>query len=137
MGPYWQCKELIVLLSTVCKVKIYACTIQNNYYNSIYLLDCGCLFFLNFQSAQCDSRGVLGWEAVDALAAYLVGLNRTITALSSQEEADIVQLYMALHAMDKVPSKYSQRVKKKTLPGLWRASRKRSGSAPGQQAAER
>lgn len=92
--------------------------------------------FIGFFS-QCDSRGVLGWEAVDALATYLVGLNRTITALSSQEEANIVQLYMALHAMDKVPSKYSQRVKKKTLPGPWRASRKRSGSAPGQQAAER
>ncbi|XP_048017744.1 uncharacterized protein LOC125249485 [Megalobrama amblycephala] len=88
-------------------------------------------------SGQCDSRGVLGWEAVDALATYLVGLNRTITALSSQEEANIVQLYMALHAMDNVQSKYSQRVKKKTLPGPWRASRKRSGSAPGQQAAER
>jgi len=94
-------------------------------------------FFLNFQSIQCDSRGVLGWEAVDSLAAYLVGLNRTITALSSQEEDNIVKLYMALHAMDKVPSKYGQRVKKKTLPGPWRASRKRSGSAPGQQAAER
>ncbi|XP_057204598.1 uncharacterized protein LOC130563187 [Triplophysa rosa] len=89
------------------------------------------------QSKQRDSRGVSGWEAVDALAAYLVGLNRTITALSSQEEANIVQLHMALHAMDKMPSKYSQRVKKKTLPGPWRASRKRSGSAPGQQAAER
>ncbi|ROL44116.1 Zinc finger BED domain-containing protein 1 [Anabarilius grahami] len=88
-------------------------------------------------SGQCDSRGVLGWEAVDALATYLVGLNQTITALSSQEEANIVQLYMALHAMAKVPLKYSQRVKKKTLPGPWRASRKRSGSAPGQQAAER
>ncbi|RXN24414.1 hypothetical protein ROHU_006177 [Labeo rohita] len=54
------------------------------------------------QSSQCDSRGVLGWEAVDVLAAYLVGLNRTITALSSQEEADIVQLYMTV-----VSSKYS------------------------------
>ncbi len=73
------------------------------------LLDCGCIFFINCQSAQCDSRGVFGWEAVDALAGYLVCLNRTITALSSQEEADIVQLYMALHAMDKVPSKYSQK----------------------------
>lgn len=61
--------------------------------------------FLNFQTTQCDSRGVLGWEAVDALAAYLVGLNRMITALSSQEEANIVQLYMALHTMDKVPYK--------------------------------
>ncbi|XP_039530311.1 wiskott-Aldrich syndrome protein family member 2-like [Pimephales promelas] len=39
--------------------------------------------------------------------------------------------------MDKTPSKYSLKSKKKTLPGPWRASRKRSGSAPGQQAAER
>lgn len=48
----------------------------------------------------------MGWEAVDSLAAYLVGLNRTITALSAKEEADIVRLYTALHAMDKAPSKY-------------------------------
>jgi len=48
----------------------------------------------------------VGWEAVDALAAYLVGLNRTITALSAKEEADIVHLYKALHAMDKAPSRY-------------------------------
>lgn len=79
----------------------------------------------------------MGWEAVDALAAYLVGLNRTITALSLQEEAEIVRLYMALNPMDKVPSKYGKRAKKNTLTGPWRASRKPSGSAPGQQAAER
>lgn len=48
----------------------------------------------------------MGWEAVDALAAYLVGLNRTITALSAKEEVDIVHLYTALHAMDKKPSRY-------------------------------
>lgn len=48
----------------------------------------------------------MGWEAVDALAAYLVDLNRTITALSVKEEADIVRLYTALHAMDKAPSRY-------------------------------
>ncbi|CAM4652081.1 unnamed protein product [Leuciscus chuanchicus] len=58
------------------------------------------------ETSQCDSRGVVGWEAVDALAAYLVGLNRTITALSAKEEADIVHLYTALHAMDKKPSRY-------------------------------
>ncbi|XP_047235730.1 uncharacterized protein LOC124876775 [Girardinichthys multiradiatus] len=48
-----------------------------------------------------------------------------------------MQLYSALHAMDKRPSKYTLKSKKRTLPGPWRASRKRSGSAPGQQAAER
>lgn len=64
------------------------------------------LLLITFQTSQCDSRGVPGWEAVDALAAYLVDLNRTITALSVKEEAAIVQLYTALHAMDKAPSKY-------------------------------
>ncbi|KAE8292620.1 hypothetical protein D5F01_LYC09992 [Larimichthys crocea] len=59
------------------------------------------------ETSQSDSRGVVGWEAVDALAAYLVDLNRTITALSVKEEADIVRLYTALHAMDKAPSRYS------------------------------
>ncbi len=92
---------------------------KNNYYNTVYIYwTVVVFFFINCQSAQCDSRGVFGWEAVDALAGYLVCLNRTITALSSQEEADIVQLYMALHAMDKVPSKYSQKVKKKTCQDL-------------------
>ncbi|KAK7162497.1 hypothetical protein R3I93_006725 [Phoxinus phoxinus] len=91
------------------------------------------------ETSQCDSRGVVGWEAVDALAAYLVGLNRTITALSAKEEADIVHLYTALHAMDKKPSRYTQKAKKKACAsgGPWRAPRKPSGSAPGQQAAER
>ncbi|XP_056456676.1 uncharacterized protein LOC130390633 [Gadus chalcogrammus] len=58
------------------------------------------------ETSQCDSRGVPGWDAVDALAAYLLALNRTITALSAKEEADIVRLYAALHAMDRKPSRY-------------------------------
>lgn len=66
-----------------------------------------------------------------------MNLNRTITALSATETAEIVRLYSRLHKLDKSPSKYSLKSKKKTLPGPWRASRKRSGSAPGQQAAER
>ncbi|XP_063732884.1 uncharacterized protein LOC134859990 [Eleginops maclovinus] len=89
------------------------------------------------QDSRCDIRGVPGWEAVDSLAEYLVDLNRTITALSTAEIAEIVRLYGNMSAMDKAPSKYSLKSKKKTLPGPWRASRKRSGSAPGQQAAER
>ncbi|XP_056111110.1 uncharacterized protein LOC130088380 [Rhinichthys klamathensis goyatoka] len=89
------------------------------------------------QESRCDSRGFPGWEAVDNLAEYLVNLNRTIAALSATETAEIVRLYSRLHEMDKSPSKYSLKSKKKTLPGPWRASRKRSGSAPGQQAAER
>ncbi|KAK0155426.1 hypothetical protein N1851_002228 [Merluccius polli] len=90
-------------------------------------------------TSQCDSRGIVGWDAVDALSAYLVGLNRTITALSAKEEADIVHLYTSLHAMDQKPSSYTQKARKKARAsgGPWRASRKPSGSAPGQQAAER
>ncbi|CAL8241287.1 unnamed protein product [Gadus morhua 'NCC'] len=87
--------------------------------------------------SRCDPSGIPGWEAVDALAGYLVSLNRTITALSNQEIADILRLYSSLDGIDKSPTKYSLKNKKTTLPGPWRASRKRSGSAPGQQAAER
>lgn len=94
-------------------------------------------FCFQFQDSRCDSRGVPGWEAVDNLAEYLVSLNRTITALSTNEIAEILRLYSNLHAIDQSPSKYSLKCKKKILPGPWRASRKRSGSAPGQQAAER
>ncbi|XP_038137046.1 uncharacterized protein LOC119780874 [Cyprinodon tularosa] len=91
------------------------------------------------ETSQRDSRGVVVWDAVDALAAYLVDLNRTITALSAKEETDIVHLYTALNAMDKAPSRYTQKAKKKAhaTSGPWRAPRKPSGSAPGQQAAER
>ncbi|CAL8372051.1 unnamed protein product [Arctogadus glacialis] len=64
-------------------------------------------------TSQCDSRGVVGWDAVDNLAGYLVGLNRTITALSLKEEADIVQLYTALHDMDKKHLSYTQKARKK------------------------
>lgn len=60
-------------------------------------------FLITFQTSQCDSRG---WAAVDALAAYLVGLDLTNTAMSATEEADVVHLYTALHAMNKAPSGY-------------------------------
>ncbi|XP_023184849.1 uncharacterized protein LOC111607158 [Xiphophorus maculatus] len=89
------------------------------------------------QETRCDYRGFPGWEAVDSLAEYLLSLNRTITALSTTEVENVLQLYSNLHAMDKQPAKYTLKTKKSTLPGPWRASRKRSGSAPGQQAAER
>ncbi|XP_076577715.1 uncharacterized protein LOC143314537 [Chaetodon auriga] len=87
--------------------------------------------------SRCDPEGIPGWEAVDALAGYLVSLNRTITALSNSEIAEILRLYSCLDPIDKSPTKYTLKSKRKTLPGPWRASRKRSGSAPGQQAAER
>lgn len=86
-----------------CKISI-AHIIRNKSEHSF-----ACFFFfslITFQTSQCDSRGVVGWESVDALGAYLVGLNRTITALSGKEEADIVHLYTALHDMDKAPSRY-------------------------------
>ncbi|XP_043965569.1 uncharacterized protein LOC122827064 isoform X2 [Gambusia affinis] len=89
------------------------------------------------QETRCDYRGFPGWEAVDSLAENLLSLNRTITALSTTEVENVLQLYSNLHAMDKQPVKYTLKNKKSTLPGPWRASRKRSGSAPGQQAAER
>ncbi|KAJ3581216.1 hypothetical protein NHX12_012065 [Muraenolepis orangiensis] len=60
-----------------------------------------------------------------------------MTALSTTEIAEIVRLYSTLSDMDKAPSKYILKSKKNTLPGPWRASRKRRGSTPGQQAAER
>ncbi|XP_030850896.1 uncharacterized protein LOC105441414 [Strongylocentrotus purpuratus] len=87
--------------------------------------------------SRCDARGIPGWEAVDRLAGYLVTLNRTITALSTTEAAEIVRLYSKLDQLDKSATKYSMKTKKKQLTGRWRAPKKRSGSAPGQQAAER
>ena len=80
-----------------------------------------------------DGRQLIG----RALAGYLVGLNRTITALSNGEVAEILRLYAFLNVYDQTPTRYTFKTKKTTLPGPWRASRKRSGSAPGQQAAER
>ena len=92
---------------------------------------------LFLQETCCDSRGLPGWEAVDNLSAFLLNLNRIITAFSTEEEDEVIALYSSLNRLDKKPTKYSQKSKKTTLPGPWRASRKRSGSAPGQQAAER
>ncbi|CAB1452427.1 unnamed protein product [Pleuronectes platessa] len=92
---------------------------------------------MSSQESRSDARGFPGWEVVDKLAGYLVSLNRTITALSASETDDIVRLYSSLHAMDQTLTKYSLKCKRKTLAGPWRASRKRSGSATGQQAAER
>ncbi|KAL1268716.1 hypothetical protein QQF64_034079 [Cirrhinus molitorella] len=62
---------------------------------------------------------------------YLVSLNRTITALSTNEIAESLRLYSFLHAIDQSLSKYSLKCKKKVLAGPWRASQKRSGSTPG------
>ncbi|XP_029980230.1 uncharacterized protein LOC115412077 [Sphaeramia orbicularis] len=91
-----------------------------------------------FSQNDClDLREIPGWKAVDDLAGYLVSLNHSITALSTSEIAEIRRLYSHLHAIDQSPTTYSLKSKKKTLPGLWRASWKCSGSAPGQQAAER
>ena len=88
-----------------------------------------------------DFEGVPGWEAVDELAAFLVGLNRTITALSVGESDEVLRLYERLYEADKTPPKYPRMNKQKRQPtvlaGMWRASRKRSKSAQGQQAAER
>ncbi|CAL8256803.1 unnamed protein product [Arctogadus glacialis] len=92
---------------------------------------------LTLQDSRCDARGIAGWEAVDALAGYLVGLNRTITALSNGEVAEILRLYAFLNFFDQTPTRYTLKTKITTLPGPWRASRKRNGSDPGQQAAER
>ncbi|CAL8387554.1 unnamed protein product, partial [Gadus morhua 'NCC'] len=63
----------------------------------------------------------------------------TCDTCGAKEEADIVQLYTALHDMDKKHSSYTQKARKKgqTSGGPWRAPRRPSGSAPGQQAAER
>ena len=87
--------------------------------------------------AREDSRGFPGWEAVDALASYLVDLDLSATALTTAETNNIVSLYNKLHTRDKSPTKYSVKSKRATLPGPWRASRKREGAQPGVQATER
>lgn len=103
--------------------------------NNLYFLFS--FFFFYILQDRCDARGVPGWDAIDNLAEYLVNLNCTITALSITETTEIVQLYSCLHDMDKRSFKYHLKSRKETLPGPWKASRKRSGSAPGQQVAER
>lgn len=119
---------------------LHACNFWRMVYqrtvNKLFCIE-GFCFCFHFQDSICNSRGIPGWEAVDNLAGYLVSLNRMITGLSTNEIAEILRLYSYLHAIDQSPSKYSLKCKKKILSGPWRASRKRNGSAPGQQAAER
>ena len=71
------------------------------------------------------------------LAGYLVDLDTSVTALSTETRLLIVQLYNKLYECDKAATKYTMKSKKEVLPGPWRASRKRTGAAPGVQASER
>lgn len=48
---------------------------------------------------------------MDNLAAYLVGLNRTITALSAAEVEEIKRLYILLNDADKAPMEYALKSK--------------------------
>ncbi|XP_041483787.1 uncharacterized protein LOC121430546 [Lytechinus variegatus] len=84
-----------------------------------------------------DHRGIPGWKAIDKLAAYLVSLKRDITALAGSDEHQIIRLYNLLDEADKAPFVYGPKSRRRSLQGPWRASRKRSGAAPGVQAAER
>ena len=105
------------------------------------LLDCRISFnislFLGQEDLTSDSRGIPGWEKVDALAEYLVRLNRTITALGTYEATEIMRLYSCLRDFDQKPPAYQLTPRKNPCVGPWRASRKRSGSAPSVQASER
>ncbi|XP_041658916.1 uncharacterized protein LOC121519883 [Cheilinus undulatus] len=69
------------------------------------------------QDSRCDARGFPGWEDVDNLAEFLVSLNRTITALSAGEVNEIVRLYFLLHPMDKSPTKYTLKSKRRPFQG--------------------
>ena len=84
-----------------------------------------------------DSRGFPGWDAVDNLAAYLITLDTTKTALSNEDAVRIVELYNKLCNYDKSPTKYASKSKRSVLTGPWRASRKRMDPLPGVQASER
>lgn len=68
---------------------------------------------------------------MDGLAAYLVDLDTSVTALSTADTEMIVQLYDKLHECDKTTTKYTLKSKKELLLGPWRASRKGSGATPG------
>ncbi|KAL1265138.1 hypothetical protein QQF64_003165 [Cirrhinus molitorella] len=70
---------------------------------------------------QGASRWNISWahQAVDMSGpGYLVSLNRTITALSTNEIVEILRLYSFLHAIDQSPSKYSLKCKKRFWKGL-------------------
>ncbi|XP_078571514.1 uncharacterized protein LOC144859102 [Branchiostoma floridae x Branchiostoma japonicum] len=91
------------------------------------------------QESQYDARGVPGWEAVDNLAAYLLCLDLSATALSAAEANNIVALYAKLSDCDKGATKYKRKAKQGVVRqgSGWRASRKRDPAAPGVQGCER
>ena len=89
------------------------------------------------QEKSVDWRGIPGWGEVDALSAYLLELNTSVTSLTESQTDRIVELYRKLQEFDKGATKFSKKSKKENLSGLWRTSRKRSGATPGVQTTER
>ncbi|XP_078657398.1 uncharacterized protein LOC144903286 isoform X1 [Branchiostoma floridae x Branchiostoma belcheri] len=91
------------------------------------------------QGSRDDAQGVPGWDAVDNLAAYLLSLDLSATALSAAEAKNIVALYAKLSDCDKGVTKYKRKAKRGVVRqgSMWRASRKRDAPTPGVQGCER
>jgi hypothetical protein len=94
-------------------------------------------YIVLFQGSSLDSRGRPGWEAVDALAGYLLSLDYTATALTADQEKRIEELFNRLLPQDQALPPNLRKSKSKNLPGAWRACRKPIGAQPGIQATER
>ncbi|KAK0148350.1 hypothetical protein N1851_011585 [Merluccius polli] len=87
------------------------------------------------QGAVIGPNGVAGWDKVQDLAAYLVGL-REASYLSVLQVTQVIQLWTALPDCDKTRVNYQPRHQERLPHGRFKAP-KRSGVTPGVESVKR
>lgn len=78
-----------------------------------------------------------GRDKVDQLCIFLVSLDRKISTLTDEQAQRLVTLWEALDDSDKQKPKYAGRTSSNPLAGGFHSTRKRSGTNPSLDAAER
>ncbi|CAL8300616.1 unnamed protein product [Boreogadus saida] len=87
------------------------------------------------QGAVIGPNGVAGWDKVQDLAAYLVGL-REASYLTPLQVTQVIQLWTALPDCDKTRVNYQPRYQERLTHGRFKAP-KRSGVTPGVESVKR
>ncbi|XP_030202066.1 uncharacterized protein LOC115534917 [Gadus morhua] len=87
------------------------------------------------QEAVIGPNGVAGWDKVQDLAAYLVGL-REASYLTPLQVTQVIQLWTALPDCDKMRVNYQPRYQERLTHGRFKAP-KRSGVTPGVESVKR
>ena len=89
----------------------------------------------NLQEAVCADN-IPGYDHVDRLAAYLIGL-RFKSVLTNEEAGMVINLWRALHPHDKARIIYPQRHRDKLLQGRFKSPNRRTNVMPGVESTTR